>query len=167
MKGGPGIRDIVELLKTYSTRPDEDVSTFLDSVAYNWLIAGTDAHGKNYALLIGSGCKVRLAPLYDLASVLPYPDIDIERTKLSIKLGGEYRLRNIGLRHWRNLGEELHIDPDVMIRRVNDFAKQLGDHVSDVKHRMTAEGLAHPIIRRLADAVTARSLASREGLHPA
>ena len=165
-EGGPGIRDIVELLKTYSTRPDEDVSAFLDSIAYNWLIAGTDAHGKNYALLIGSGGKVRLAPLYDLASVLPYPDIDIERAKLSMKLGGEYRLRNIGLRHWRNLGEELHVDPDVMIRRVNDFAKQLGDHVSDVKHRMTDEGLAHPIIRRLADALTARSVACRQILQP-
>ncbi len=72
-------------------------SAFLDSIAYNWLIAGTDAHGKNYALLIGSEGRVRLAPLYDLASVLPYPDIDIERAKLSMKLGGEYRLRNIGL----------------------------------------------------------------------
>jgi hypothetical protein len=53
-----------------------------------------------------------------------------------------------------------------MIRRVNDFAKQLGDHVSDVKHRMTDEGLAHPIIRRLADALTARSLACRKILQP-
>jgi len=112
---------------------------------------GTDAHGKNYALLIGSGGKVRLAPLYDLASVLPYPDIDFERTKLSMKLGGEIPPAQHRARHWRNLGEELHVDPDVIIRRVNDFAKQLGDHVSDVRHRMTEEGLAHPIIRRLAD----------------
>ena len=163
-EGGPGIRDIFELLRTYSTRPDEDVAAFLDSIAFNWLIAGTDAHGKNYALLIGSGGKVRLAPLYDLASVLPYPDIDIERVKLSMKLGGEYRLRNIGLHHWRKLGEELHIDTDGLTRRVHDFAKQLGDHVSDIKHRMTREGLAHPIVSRLAEAFTTRSIACRKML---
>jgi len=81
-EGGPGIRDIVELLKTYSAKAPEDVRTFLDAIAYNWLIAGTDAHAKNYALLIGAQARIRLAPLYDVASVLPYPDIDIERVKL-------------------------------------------------------------------------------------
>jgi hypothetical protein len=81
------------------------------------------------------------------------------------KLGGEYRLRNIGLHRWGNLAEELHIDPGGLIRRVTDFAKDLGDHVSDVKRRMTDEGTAHPIIRCLADEPTARSLACRRILH--
>jgi serine/threonine-protein kinase HipA len=94
-EGGPGIRDIVELLTAKSTSRGEDVATFLDSVAYNWLIVGTDAHAKNYALLIGAEGRIRLAPLYDMASVLPYPAIGIEKAKLSMKLGGEYRLRNI------------------------------------------------------------------------
>jgi serine/threonine-protein kinase HipA len=166
-EGGPGIRDIVELLTTNSTSSTEDVATFLDSVAYNWLIVGTDAHAKNYALLIGAEGRVRLAPLYDVASVLPYPDIDIEKVKLSMKIGGEYRLRNIGLRHWRKLAEELRLDSDAMIRHVDDFARQLGDRVSEVKQRMTDEGIAHPIIARLADELTARSVACREILHSA
>src|SRR6267143_2057999 len=52
-EGGPGILDIVDLLRTHSADAPEDVRTFLDAIAYNWLIAGADAHGKNYALLIG------------------------------------------------------------------------------------------------------------------
>jgi serine/threonine-protein kinase HipA len=164
-EGGPGIREVVELLKTYSTNSGEDVVAFLDSIAYNWLIAGTDAHGKNYALLIGSEGRARLAPLYGLASVLPYPDIDIEKTSLSMKLGGEYRMRKIGLDHWRRLAEELRLDPDEMTHRVDDFARRLAEHVSNVKHRMTKEGLAHPIIARLADALTVRSVACQEILH--
>jgi serine/threonine-protein kinase HipA len=166
-EGGPGIRDIVELLKTYSTSAAEDVRTFLDAIAYNWLIAGTDAHGKNYALLIGAQARVRLAPLYDVASVLPYPDIDIERVKLSMKLGGEYRLRNIRLYHWRKLAEELHVNPDALIQRVDDFARQLADHIPDIRRRMTEEGLAHPIIPRLADALTTRAASCRDTLRPA
>jgi serine/threonine-protein kinase HipA len=161
-EGGPGIRDIVELLRTYSTKAQEDVGTFLDAVAYNWLIAGTDAHGKNFALLIGAQARVRLAPLYDVASVLPYQDIDIERVKLSMRLGGEYRLRNIRLYHWRRLAEELRVDPDSMIQRADEFARQLADHIPDVRRRMTEEGLTHPIIAQLAEALTARAAACRE-----
>jgi serine/threonine-protein kinase HipA len=164
-EGGPGVRDIVELLKTYSTSPAEDVNTFLDSVAYNWIIAGTDAHAKNYAVLIGAQSRVRLAPLYDIASVLPYRDIDIQRVKLSMKLGGEYRLRNIARRHWQKLAEELRLDPDTMVQRVDNSAAQLLQQISEIRQRTTDEGLIHPIIPRLADALAARASACREILH--
>jgi len=166
-EGGPGILDIVELLRTYSANAPEDVRTFLDAIAYNWLIAGTDAHGKNYALLIGAQARVRLAPLYDVASVLPYPDIDIERVKFSMKLGGEYRLRNIRPYHWRRLAQELHVDPDATIQRVDDFARQLADHVPDIRRRMNEEGITHSIIARLADTLTERVAACRAVLRPA
>jgi serine/threonine-protein kinase HipA len=158
-EGGPGIRDIVGLLGENSSLPREDIATFLDSVVYNWLIAGTDAHAKNYALLIGAGGRIRLAPLYDVASVLPYPDINIEKTKVSMKIGGEYRLRNIQPRHWRKLAAELKLDPDKTLRRVSELAGQLADHVSTVKQQMVSEGLRHPIIPRLAEVVTKRAAA--------
>jgi serine/threonine-protein kinase HipA len=161
-EGGPGIRDIVGLLGENSSLPREDVATFLDSVVYNWLIAGTDAHAKNYALLIGGGGRIRLAPLYDVASVLPYPDINIEKAKVSMKIGGEYRLRNIQGRHWRKLAAELKLDPDKTLRRVSELAGQLADHVSTVKQQMVSEGLKHPIIPRLAEAVTKRAAAIRK-----
>lgn len=161
-EGGPGIRDIVGLLGENSSVPREDVATFLDSVVYNWLIAGTDAHAKNYALLIGGGGRIRLAPLYDVASVLPYPDINIEKAKVSMKIDGEYRLRNIQARHWRKLAVELKLDPDKTIRRVSELADQLADHVSTVKKQMVSEGLKHPIIPLLAEAVAKRAAAIRK-----
>jgi serine/threonine-protein kinase HipA len=42
--GGPGVREIAQLLNTYSTQPQEDTNTFLGAIAFNWLAAGTDAH---------------------------------------------------------------------------------------------------------------------------
>jgi serine/threonine-protein kinase HipA len=160
-EGGPGIRDIVGLLGENSSLPREDIATFLDSVVYNWLIAGTDAHAKNYALLIGAGGRIRLAPLYDVASVLPYPDIN-EKAKVSMKIGDEYRLRNIRPSHWRKLAVELKLDPGKTLRRVSDLAGQLADHVSTVKQQMVSEGLKHPIIPRLAEVVTKRAAAIRK-----
>ena len=71
-EGGPGAAPIVELLRTYSSRPTDDVWTFVQALALNWLIGGTDAHAKNYSVLIGAGGRARLAPLYDIASTLTY-----------------------------------------------------------------------------------------------
>ena len=156
-EGGPGIRDIVALIRDNSSLPSEDVMTFHDSVVYNWLIAGTDAHAKNYALLIGAGGRIRLAPLYDLASALPYPNINIEKAKVSMKIGGEYRLRNIRRYHWRKLAIELKLDPDKTLRRVSDLAGRIADYVFTVTEQMMSEGLKHPIIPRLADALTKRA----------
>jgi serine/threonine-protein kinase HipA len=166
-EGGPGIRDIVGLLDENSSAPREDVTTFLNSVVYNWLIAGTDAHAKNYALLIGAGGRIRLAPLYDVASILPYPDINFEKAKASMKIGGEYRLRNIRPYHWRKLAAELKLDPEATLRRVSDLAAQLADHVTDVKKEMMKEGLKHPIILRLAEPVTQRAAASHKMIQAA
>jgi serine/threonine-protein kinase HipA len=44
---------LTELLREQSSNPEEDVQSFVDAIAFNWLIAGTDAHAKNYALLLG------------------------------------------------------------------------------------------------------------------
>jgi len=41
-------------------------------VIFNFLIGGTDAHAKNVSLLIAGRGQVRLAPCYDLISILPY-----------------------------------------------------------------------------------------------
>src|SRR6267378_7288847 len=46
--GGPGVREIAGLLTTFSTAPAQDTNTFVGAMAFNWLVAGTDAHSKNY-----------------------------------------------------------------------------------------------------------------------
>ena len=53
-EGGPGPASIVDLLRTYSTDREEDVATFIAALGFNWLIAGTDAHAKNYSLLLSA-----------------------------------------------------------------------------------------------------------------
>jgi serine/threonine-protein kinase HipA len=62
-ESGPSAADVVELLRASSTDREADVNTFIDAIGFNWLIAGTDAHAKNYSLLLGGGPHVRLAPL--------------------------------------------------------------------------------------------------------
>ncbi len=155
--GGPGVHEIAELLSTFSTAPVEDTKTFVAAIGFHWLVAGTDAHAKNYALLLGSEARIRLAPLYDLASALPYPGMRPIGLKLAMKIGGEYGLRNIAARHWRRFAAEAHQNPDDVSANLRATAGAMPDHVSAIQKRAKNDGLAHPIVDRLSEKLIDRA----------
>jgi len=110
--GGPSAAEVVKLLDRFSDDRHDDTSRFVMALALNWVIAGTDAHAKNYSLLHAPGNFVRLAPLYDLASWLPYErDPHSTKVKLAMKIGGTYRLHEIDGERWRKWAEEAGLDP--------------------------------------------------------
>lgn len=156
-EGSPSAADIVDLLRTSSTDREADVNTFVDAIGFNWLIAGTDAHAKNYSLLLGGGPHVRLAPLYDIASILPYDEFDMQKLKLAMKVGGEYKLSLIGLRQWQKFARETRLNADELIARLGSMAKQLPDEADDARKRAQAEGLDKAIIDRLATRLIKRA----------
>ena len=162
-EGGPGAFDIVQLLRTYSTDREADIDTFIDALGFNWLIAGTDAHAKNYSLLLG-GRRIRLAPLYDVASNLPYDDFDYQQTKLAMKIGGEYKLSRIGLHQLQKFAREMRIDADELVERLATMAKRLPDEVNTARAGASSEGLDAPIIERLTQQLIERAGACRRSL---
>ncbi len=155
-EGGPSALDIVELLRTYSTDREADLQTFIAALGLNWIIGGTDAHAKNFSLLL-SGRRIRLAPLYDVASILPYDEFDLRKVKLAMKIGGEYKLTQIGLREWQKFAREVRVDADELLERLMAMAKQLPDEVSAARTRAREEGLNSVIIERLATQLVARA----------
>jgi serine/threonine-protein kinase HipA len=168
--GGPGPRQIVELLRANAssanrskdqripTAKEDDVSTFLDALILNWLIGGTDAHAKNYSILIGGGGLVRLAPLYDIASVLAYDDIDPKKAKLAMKIGQEYKLQSITLSDWRELVASIRFDEPLLIDRIRAMAKALPDLLTTQIKQLSDSGINHQIIDRLAKVLPQRAV---------
>lgn len=159
---GPSAGDIVELLRTQSSEAGADVKTFVDALAFNWLIAGSDAHAKNYSLLLASGPRIRLAPLYDIASILPYDKFDLHKVKLAMKVGGEYLLNNIVLRHWRRTAKELRVDPKELLDKILWMADRIPDTVEGLRKDAREAGLQHALIDRLAERLTARAVSCRK-----
>jgi serine/threonine-protein kinase HipA len=157
-EGGPGAKDIVELIRTNSTSPNDDVDTFLKALAFNWLIAGTDAHAKNYSFLIGSRGRVRLAPLYDVASALPYDDLDFQKLKLAMKIGNDYRVRDIGVAEWRKFAAEIRFDFEQLQNAIVSFAERIPDESTSVCNNMREQGIEHPVIVRLHKNLCSRAL---------
>jgi serine/threonine-protein kinase HipA len=155
--GGPGAKAIVDFLRATSTKPGEDVDTFVDSLAYAWLVAGTDAHAKNYSVLIGAEGRARLAPLYDIASALPYEKVRAQKLKLAMKIGGKYRLDEIGGYQFRKLATLLFLDAEQVLSRVREMALRLPDHAADLLERSRREGLTVDFLGRLTDVLAERA----------
>jgi serine/threonine-protein kinase HipA len=148
-EGGPSPANIIELLRTYSTDRDADLDTFVAALGFNWLIAGADAHAKNYSLLL-SGPDIRLAPLYDIASILPYEEVDLRKAKLAMKIGGEYKVELIGLRQWQKFAREVRTNADQLVEVLISMAKHLPDEVAAARALAREEGLNNALIDRLA-----------------
>ena len=156
-EGGPSPVDVIELLRSASTDRVTDVDTFVDALAFNWLIGGTDAHAKNYSLLLANGPTIRLAPLYDIASILPYDQVDTKKIKLAMKIGGEDKVSQIGLREWQKFARETHLDADKVRAALVDMAEQLPDFVAAVQAQAKKNGLNNAIVGRLATQLIIRA----------
>lgn len=89
--GGPAAIDIIRLLKQTGRYANDNLMQFAAMLFFNYLIGAPDAHAKNYSLLIAGNGDMRLAPLYDAASVLPYMD-PRETYKIAMSVGGENRI---------------------------------------------------------------------------
>ena len=152
-EGGPGIPAIVEILRENSRNPREDIDRFVGSIAVNWLLAATDAHAKNHALLHGPGGVVRLAPFYDIASFLPYAEPTLHRVKLAMRIGGEYLVRRIGRADWLALAKATGLASDQVLATVEDILSRMPSALDAVRERVVAERLDERVITRLARSI--------------
>lgn len=154
-EGGPGPADVTELLRQVMP-PDvaeEAVWRFADALIWNWLIGGTDAHAKNYSLLL-AGDQVRLAPLYDIASALPYGAHE-RKLRLAMKIGGDYCVypqQNT----WPAAARDLGLDADALLTRVRELAGVAPDAFADASKSPDITALERDLPGRLLDLITDR-----------
>lgn len=154
-EGGPGVGDVTKLLREVMPPrvADDAVDRFADALIWNWLIAGTDAHAKNYSLLL-AGDQVRLAPLYDIASALPYGAHE-RKLRFAMKIGGDYRVypqRNT----WPAAAREMGLDSEVLLARVFELARVASDAFADASKSPEVTILKRDLPGRLQDLVVDR-----------
>lgn len=154
-EGGPGVSDIMNLLNR-SSHSIEDRRRFMEAVVYNFLILGSDAHAKNYSLLLGVGGQVRLAPLYDLASLLPYVKQRKDR-RLAMKIGPYYRDTQIRPRHFERMARQCEFPYVELQRMIAEMASEIPEQVGSVLDDLNSRGMDHPILNELKTKLIARS----------
>ena len=148
--GGPGVKNVASLLSTLALADRDAVrSAFFDAFAFNVLVGGTDAHAKNYSLLL-RGPRVALAPLYDVASYAPYLKRG-EAVRSSMKVGRTWLVRDVTVEDWVAVGLSLGLEATEAVDRVERLRTGLPDAVL-----AAAEAAPAPFVenaRRVATAV--------------
>jgi serine/threonine-protein kinase HipA len=159
--GGPGMKKIMALLAG-SGSPAVDRGRFMRACLLNFLILGTDAHAKNFSLLIEAG-RYRLAPLYDVISLLPYENEVLNSRVLAMSVGSQNKWRMIRLSHWRKAAEETGYPGDEVVGALTDLLERMPDVALSLRQRCQENGLRTPVLTRLADAIAKRCAEVRKG----
>lgn len=144
--GGPSVGDIAGLIRNVSSRPDADIEVFIKAQMLNWLIGGTDAHAKNYSLLLLTGGNTGLAPLYDITATLPFYENEQPKLKLAMKIGKHYTLRRITGRDWKRLGTSSGVRFKMIEHWMDEVSAQILPNLETIIGETRAAGLDHNIM---------------------
>jgi serine/threonine-protein kinase HipA len=159
-EGAPGIADVVSLLRDQSSNGLEDVYRFLRAVAFNWVIGGTDAHPRNYSVLIASRGGVVLAPLYDLASALLLPT----RTRTSdlpfaMAVAGRTTLDAIDRLAWEEQAKRVRVNPARVVDEIGDLVERIAGALPQLAEVGARTGLNATFVERFVKRIRLRSAA--------
>lgn len=126
----------------------------LDAVIFNVLICNSDAHAKNYSVLIGSGGSAKLAPLYDLMCANVYQNVDHQMPQ---NIAGRYAAADLHADDWESLAREVGLSGASTLRRVAQLAGSVEEHAEATATSVNAmNGGPHQMMSEIVHEVTKR-----------
>jgi serine/threonine-protein kinase HipA len=162
---GPSLKDMFDLTRRHM--PPTELIGLLDMVIVNVLFCNTDAHAKNYSIMIRAG-GASLAPMYDLMCGEVWENVT---KNLAQKIAGESRGDHIKRTHWQRFARECGLNPRQVLDRVTRLAKSViteaeaaaaevcsmpaGHHVILDHARQAIERRAHTLLAQLEESATA------------
>jgi len=161
-QGGPGIATIATRVLSASNDPTRDRQAFMQANIFNWIIGGTDAHAKNYSMLLGAQGEARLAPFYDLSSILPHlgeGEIQAETRdlRLAMKIDRVYPIDEVMPRHWERCASSAKVGSEFTLQSVRHQIAVMPDLALACAATVRAQGISHEIVNRLVDTIAARA----------
>lgn len=146
--GGPGIRDIMQLLLG-SANPMTDRDTFYQAQVLFWLLAGIDGHAKNFSLFIEPEGAYRLTPLYDIMSAFPLlhqKQLQRQKIKMAMALKGKnkhYHWHTMQKRHLLATAKEVNYSVARAEVILNDMLATTDQVISEVATQLPNDFPAH------------------------
>ena len=115
---------------------------------------------KNFSLLILPQTSVRLAPMYDVASTLPYDlSTNTRMDRMALTIGGKCVFGEIRHAQWVMLAKAAGVDEDRIISRVRSMAACIPDAIADAiarsPNRTDAQRLSEKLMPPLQTLCTA------------
>jgi serine/threonine-protein kinase HipA len=149
---GPTLKDMFEV--TRQRMPPTEIVRLLDMVVANVLACNTDAHAKNYSIMIRAG-TTSLAPMYDVMCGEVWENVT---KNLAQKIAGKTRGDHLRGRHWQRFARECGLNPKQVLERVGALAKSVIAEAGAAESEVAAmpAGL-HPILHQTRLAVERRA----------
>ena len=154
--GGPGIPDIMELLK-HSADPLEDSNRFMRAQAMNFVLGNGDAHAKNFSIVYRQGGVFRLAPFYDVASMLIYTK-DAARMELAMTVGGHRGMMDVLPKHWMKAAKLVGFNEELAVAHVRDLIARVPGMALAVRYDLSNLQSGLQTVDQIIDAIWKRTL---------
>ena len=123
-------------------------------MAFDYLIANNDAHGKNVSLLRDPADGVRLAPLYDLGCTSVYAGLP---SGMAMRIGVEASADQIRPEDWRRLAEGAALPLGHVERWLRPLVDRAPAEARAVAAGLEAQGWTSRIPRRVCAFVDQRA----------
>lgn len=149
--------DLKSILETVRHVGAKDALALLDQVIFNILVANSDAHAKNYSLFLPMAGVPRLAPLYDVSSVLSWSHVNQYHAQ---NIAGKKRKPGeTAAPHWETVARDIGYRPSAVLERV----RQLVDRMVAARVSVTEAVVAMPFasegyVEQTAEAVERNAL---------
>jgi serine/threonine-protein kinase HipA len=173
---GPTLKDMFDITRRHM--PPTEIVHLLDRVILNVLACNSDAHAKNYSIMIRAG-NASLAPLYDIMCGEVWENVT---KNFAQKIAGISRGDNLKRTHWVRFARECGLNPRQVIDRADALAKSAiaeadlaasevgampaGDHPILALTRQAVEHRAHRLLTELResdDEPALKSIAEQAG----
>ena len=147
--------DLTQLLTTARHMPAKDALTLQDQIIFNILVANTDAHAKNYSMLLSGAPS--MAPLYDVSTVLHWDHVNQYHAQ---KLGGRKRKpSDMARRHWDRIAESAGFSPSGLRLRVQELVDAMvGARVEAIRMVSAQRGAEPTMVKHVAVLVEENAL---------
>lgn len=143
--GGPGIARIMNFLQG-SSEVMKDLNNFMKFQVFQWLLAATDGHAKNFSVFIEAGGSYKLTPFYDIISAFPViGGTGLHRSDLKLAMslkaskGRKTALDKIYARHFLATAQEVNFPQQQMQDILHYFANNVPAAVEAVMKSLPAE----------------------------
>ncbi|MDO4797068.1 MAG: type II toxin-antitoxin system HipA family toxin [Coriobacteriales bacterium] len=122
--GGPSTPDVIALLRRTSDAV-ASLEAFSAMLFFNYLLGAPDSHAKNYSLVHVDGRTCLLAPLYDVASGIPYNLTGKHPLRMAMSIGGENRLGFVDRSHVTRFAQVAGIEHDRCLNLMANLCERI------------------------------------------
>lgn len=138
--GGPSTPDVIKVLGQTS-EPQRAIETFAAMLFFNYLMGAPDAHAKNYSILHLGPSSCTIAPLYDVASGLPYDLAERGTLRMAMSIGGENRLGYVGRREIERFADSARLARSTCRNLMANLCERIVTYAPEVLTQTSEDGM--------------------------